>query len=72
MVTVPDGEFGEKAVEQIRVLTPGEFQLHQKQDNGEFEIIDEGRTSLSKIPFSVAYAQRHGVYGITSAAGRYR
>jgi hypothetical protein len=58
MVTVPDGEFGEKAVEQIRVLTPGEFQLHQKQDNGEFEIIDEGRTSLSKIPFSVAYAQR--------------
>ena len=59
MVTVPDGEFGEKAVEQIRVLTPGEFQLHQKQDNGEFEIIDEGRTSLSEIPFSVAYAQRH-------------
>jgi hypothetical protein len=58
MVTVPDGEFGEKAVEQIRVLTPGEFQLHQKQDNGEFEIIDEGRTSLGKIPFSVAYAQR--------------
>jgi len=60
MVTVPDGEYGEKAVEQIRVLTPGEFQLHQKQDNGEFEIIDEGRTSLSEIPFSVAYAQRHG------------
>jgi hypothetical protein len=58
MVTVPDGKFGEKAVEQIRVLTPGEFQLHQKQDNGEFEIIDEGRTSLSEIPFSVAYAQR--------------
>jgi hypothetical protein len=59
MVNVPDGEYGEKAVEQIRVLTPGEFQLHQKQDNGEFEIIDEGRTSLSQIPFSVAYAQRH-------------
>jgi hypothetical protein len=58
IVNVPDGEFGEKAVEQIRVLTPGEFQLHQKQDNGEFEIIDEGRTSLSEIPFSVAYAQR--------------
>jgi hypothetical protein len=60
MVTVPDGEFGEKAVEQIRVLTPGEFQLHQKQDNGEFQVVDEGRTSLSEIPFSVAYAQRHG------------
>ncbi len=58
--TVPDGEFGEKAVEQIRVLTPGEFQLHQKQDNGDFKVVDEGRTSLSEIPFSVAYAQRHG------------
>ncbi len=59
-VTVPDGEFGEKAVEQIRVLTPGEFQLHQKQDNGDFKVVDEGLTSLSEIPFSVAYAQRHG------------
>jgi hypothetical protein len=42
------------------VLTPGEFQLHQKQDNGDFKVVDEGRTSLSEIPFSVAYAQRHG------------
>ena len=60
MVTVPDGEFGEKAVEQIRVLTPSEYQLHQKQDNGDFKVVDEGRTSLGEIPFSVAYAQRHG------------
>jgi hypothetical protein len=57
---VPDGEYGEKAVEQIRVLTPGEYQLHQKDDQGDFKIIDEGRTSLSDIPFSVAYANRHG------------
>ena len=57
---VPDGEYGEKAVEQIRVLTPGEYQLHQKDDQGDFKIIDEGRTSLSEIPFSVAYANRHG------------
>ena len=60
MVTVPDGDYGEKAVEQIRVLTPGEYQLHQRNDDGEYKIVDEGRTSLSKIPFSVAYAQRHG------------
>jgi hypothetical protein len=60
MVTVPDGDFGEKAVEQIRVLMPGEYQLHQRNDDGEYKIVDEGRTSLSKIPFSVAYAQRHG------------
>jgi len=60
MVTVPDGDFGEKAVEQIRVLMPGEYQLHQRNDDGEYKIVNEGRTSLSKIPFSVAYAQRHG------------
>jgi len=60
VVTVPDGEYGEKAVEQVRVLTPGEYRIHRKQDNGEFTVIDEGRTSLSEIPFSVAYAQRYG------------
>ena len=61
-VTKPDGEYGEKTVEQIRVLTPGEYQLHQKQDNGEFELVDEGTTSLSEIPFSVAYSGRVGYF----------
>ena len=60
VVTVPDGLYGEKEVQQIRVLTPGEYQLHRRDDNSDFQIIDEGRTSLSEIPFSVAYAQRHG------------
>jgi len=60
VVTVPDGLYGEKEVQQIRVLTPGEYQLHRKDDNSDFQIVDEGRTSLSEIPFSVAYAQRHG------------
>lgn len=59
-VTMPDGEYGEKVVEQVRLLTPGEYQIHRKQDNGQFEIVDEGRTSLSKIPFSVAYSGRVG------------
>jgi hypothetical protein len=57
-VTVPDGEYGEKAVQQIRLLTPGGYQLHQKGDDGEFRITDEGTTSLSEIPFSVAYSNR--------------
>ena len=59
-VTVPDGEYGEKAVQQIRLLTPGGYQLHQKGDDGEFRITDEGTTSLSEIPFSVAYSNRVG------------
>jgi hypothetical protein len=57
-VTIPDGEYGEKTVQQIRLLTPGGYQLHQKGDDGEFRITDEGTTSLSEIPFSVAYSNR--------------
>jgi hypothetical protein len=59
-VTVPDGEYGEKDVQQIRLLTPGGYQLHQKGDDGEFRITDEGTTSLGEIPFSVAYSNRVG------------
>jgi hypothetical protein len=55
-----DGEYGEKIVEQIRVLKPGEFQVHQKNEKGEFRLIDEGRTSLSEIPFAIAHSNRIG------------
>lgn len=59
-VVVPDGLYGEKAIEQVRVLTPGQYQIHQRQDDGEFKITDEGTTSLDVIPFAVAYGNRHG------------
>jgi hypothetical protein len=58
---VPDGDYGEKEVEQVRVLTPGAFEIHQKDDKGDFRVIDEGTTSLDEIPFSVAYANRVNV-----------
>lgn len=57
-VILPDGDYGEKQVEQIRVLTPGAFEIHQRDDNGEMRVVDEGTTSLSEIPFSVAYSNR--------------
>ena len=60
-IVVPDGLYGEKQVEQVRVLTPGAFEIHQKDQKGDFIVIDEGRTSLSEIPFSVAYSNRMGV-----------
>ena len=60
-IVVPDGLYGEKQVEQVRVLTPGAFEIHQKDQQGDFKIVDEGRTSLSEIPFSVAYSNRMGV-----------
>lgn len=56
----PDSKYGEKQIDQVRVLTPGEYQIHQRQDNGEYKVIDEGKTSLTEIPFSVAYSNRVG------------
>ena len=61
VITEPDGDYGEKAVEQVRVLTPGAYELHRKDDeNGDFKLHDEGTTTLDRIPFSVAYADRAG------------
>jgi len=58
-VTIPDGEYGEKQVQQVRVLTPGEFKLFQRDEKkGDFRVVDEGRTSLNRIPFAVAYANK--------------
>ena len=53
-----DGEYGEKEVTQIRVLYQGRYEIHRKNDNGKFVVVDEGETTLSEIPFSVAYANR--------------
>ncbi|MGI9313562.1 MAG: DUF4055 domain-containing protein [Luminiphilus sp.] len=59
-ITQPDGEFGEKVIDQIRVLTPGEFKIYRRDAKADFELVDEGTTSTSEIPFSVAYANRLG------------
>ena len=60
-VTVPDGKYGEKDVERVRVFTPGAYEIHEKDEKGDYKVVDEGRTSLSEIPFAVAYANRTGV-----------
>ena len=60
VASIPDGLYGEKLVQQVRVLTPGEYEIHQKDEKGDFRVVDEGRTSLSSIPFSIAYSNRLG------------
>ena len=57
-VSVPDGLYGEKIVDQIRFLERGKFEIYQKGKNNKFVKVDEGTTSLSEIPFSVAYSNR--------------
>ena len=57
-----DGLYGEKVVEQVRLLTPGSFEIHRQNEKGHFELFDEGSMSLSdEIPFSVAYSNRVNV-----------
>ena len=56
----PDSKYGEKQIDQVLVLTPGQYQIHQRQDNGDYKVVDEGTTSLAEIPFSVAYSNRVG------------
>jgi hypothetical protein len=57
-VILPDGEYGEKEVEQVRVLTPGAFEIHRLNAKGNFEIVESGTTTMDHIPFAIAYANR--------------
>jgi hypothetical protein len=60
-ITEPEGDYGEKVVEQVRVLTPGAYEIHRKEKDGEFKLFDEGTTTVKEIPFSVAYSNRVGL-----------
>ena len=57
-VILPDGDYGEKEVEQVRVLRPGQFEIHRLNKKGDYEIVDSGTTTMDHIPFAVAYANR--------------
>ena len=57
-VSEPDGLYGEKIVEQVRLLTPGNFEIHRKAKTGKFVKVDEGTMPVDRIPFSVAYSNR--------------
>lgn len=51
-VLEPDGEFGEKAVEQVRVLYPGRWEVwRDAATSGEWRMVDEGLTTIQRIPF---------------------
>ena len=57
-VTEDDGEYGQKEVEQVRLLTAGGFELHRKSKQGKYVKVDEGTTSLDYIPFAIAYSNK--------------
>lgn len=41
-ITVPDGDFGETEVDQIRRLRPGHFEVWRQNARGEWVIVEEG------------------------------
>lgn len=63
----PDDEWGEKEVEQIRVLRPGRYELWRKQSKSgslvdEWYLFDDGITAISYIPLIPYYTNREGFF----------
>lgn len=59
-VIEPDGRFGERQVEQVRVLEPGGWQLWRRADGpgGEWLLYESGVTTLDVVPFQFFYGTR--------------
>lgn len=60
-----EGAFGEKSIEQVRVLTPGAWQTWRKSSaaiagKDAWAIHEEGATTLSEIPFVFFYGEQTG------------
>ena len=55
-VCVPEGDFGEKREEQIRVIRPGKFETWNTEG-----IVSTGRYSLDEIPLVPIYSNRTGM-----------
>lgn len=59
----PDGDYGEKTVERVRVLRPGAWEVWENigiKDGKEWVMIDEGLSGLPVIPFVPFYGARRG------------
>ena len=56
-VTEPVGMFGDRVVQQIRVLQRGGYQIWRKGEDG-WALYQEGATSLPVIPLAVTYSNK--------------
>lgn len=65
-VEEPDGAFGDKLIEQVRVLSPGKWEVWRQSEeidaNGQkvWKLHADGRTTLKKIPYVPIYGKRTG------------
>ena len=63
-VKLPDG-WGEKQIEQVRVLTVGAWETFRKNDKEEWVLFETGINSLSEIPF-VFFTADKGALGVSA------
>ena len=59
-IQVPDGEFGEKDVQQVRVLEPGRWAIYRSNDGQSWAVHEEGETTLAHVPFIPLLAKSKG------------
>jgi hypothetical protein len=61
---VPDGEFGTKLVNRVRVLEPGTWAIWEEQQTkdgkSEYVRVEEGTTTLNVVPFVPFYGTKLG------------
>ena len=70
---VPDGKFGEKVYDQIRVIYPGRYEIYRQRNeqkplghgfaeplnnSTDYELIDSGTYSLNQIPLVTTYSNK--------------
>lgn len=65
-VSVPDGPFGERLAERVRVLSPGAWEVWEKAAPGsgaeaQWRLVEAGRSGLAEIPFVPLYGFRRGL-----------
>jgi hypothetical protein len=56
----PDGLWGEKKVNYIRVYEPNKWQLYVENDKNEYTLLSEGINSLGKVPLITGYSNQTG------------
>lgn len=64
-VTERTGRYAETSVCQYRVLTPGAWEVFREADDGNYELVDAGTTSLDFIPLVAIYSNRTGWFAST-------
>ena len=59
-VIVVDGDWGEKSIQQVRVLAPGKWQTYRQNEKNEWNEFESGVTTLKYVPFVPVYGARTG------------